>query len=89
MLAVLLAVIGGGAVIAWVVAVYSYIQLVRHRKPDVSLISLFTNGLDAFSSAKFLEGGKPHQTRLLWSAAAFFVCVLLAIGVSALGTIGG
>jgi hypothetical protein len=61
------------AVVAWVYGVYCYIQMVRHRRPGVSMLSV------VWPAEYLTERGREFRRRALWSYAAFAVLAFLLI----------
>jgi hypothetical protein len=58
-------------VLAWAYGVYCYVQMVRHRKPGVSALSI------VWPAERLTKRGLEFRRRVLWSYAAFAVLVVV------------
>jgi hypothetical protein len=58
-------------VLAWAYGVYCYVQMVRHRKPGVSALSV------VWPAERLTKQGLEFRRRVLWSYAAFAVLVVV------------
>jgi hypothetical protein len=68
-LALLLAVV----IVVWAYGVYCYVQMVRHRRPGVSALSM------VWPAEYLTERGLEFRRRALWSYAVFGGLALLII----------
>jgi hypothetical protein len=60
-------------VVVWIHGIYCYIQMVRHRQPDIRMTSLI------WPSEYLTERGRQFRRRALRSYALFAVLALLLI----------
>jgi hypothetical protein len=60
------------AVAAWAYGVYCYVQMVRHRRPGVSGLTLM------WPRERLTEAGAEYRRRALWSYAAV-VALLVSV----------
>ncbi|GMV42451.1 MAG: hypothetical protein AMXMBFR64_41670 [Myxococcales bacterium] len=82
---VLAALLGALAAVAWTVAAWSAVQMVRLRAPGVTLGYLATHGVAFFDATRFRPEAAPWRRRFVAAFAAFFACVLMAAAVAAAG----
>jgi hypothetical protein len=78
---VLGAVVGIGALLSWLYAVYHWFKALGHRRPDIALSAMLLHGMKAFDGANFTEQGQPHVRGFIRGFGAFFVCILAGMGV--------
>jgi hypothetical protein len=76
---VFIAVLGASAFVAWVVALVSGLQMIRHVRPGVSTSYLLTHGIAFFTGDKFMPAAAPYRRRLRIAAAAFFALVIVTV----------
>lgn len=74
---------GGLAAIAWASAFMHMLLLLSHRRDDVSLASLLSNGYRFWSRDTWKPSGHAIHARFLGSGLAFFVLVLVTFVVGA------
>jgi len=79
----LFALLGSGALLSWFYALYHWVSALGHRKPHISLSTLFFHGILAFDGANFTEAGQAHVRGLKRGFVAFFVFVLAGMGAGA------
>jgi hypothetical protein len=77
----LLPVLLGVALFSWLIALYSGFRLTAHRKPEVTLSKLISNGLAWFDASNFQEAGKPFQRILMVTLVVFFVCLFVIMSL--------
>jgi len=81
---VLIAALGAAAFVAWVVALVSGLQMIRHVRPGVSTSYLFTHGIAFFTGDKFMPAAAPYRRRLRIAAAACLALVIVTVVVALL-----
>jgi hypothetical protein len=77
-------VVMGGAGLAWLAFVISWIQAVRHPAPGQTTFGLLVNGFAVFQPERFTAEGNRHRRRCGLAMGAFFALVMLGIAVTAL-----
>ena len=64
--------------LAWVIAAFSAIEMLKFKKPEVSIWQLAVNGLAFFDDANWLPQAQPHKQRLVTAFVWFFCLVIPA-----------
>jgi hypothetical protein len=82
MLDLAITVLGIAAFVAWLVALVSGLQMIRHARPGVSTSYLLTHGIAFFSGEKFEPAAAPYRRRLCIAAAVFFSLIIIGIVVA-------
>lgn len=67
------------ALVGFLVAAISALQMARLREPGVTRWHLATHGLDFYSGKGFSPAAAPHRRRFLQGVALFFIAVVLGM----------
>jgi hypothetical protein len=75
---IIVALLGAGAFVSWIVAVVSAIAMVKHRAPGISIAYLATHGGAFFRAESFTPSAAPHRRRFVRAFVTFFAILLAA-----------